>query len=231
VTEAASTLRATYRCDPYGRRTALLGDAVALDFGYTGHYVHQASGLALAPYRAYDADMGRWLSRDPIEEAGGINLYAYVGNNPINLVDPFGLAPGDKYPSQDEAGFDAVCDVNPLSKDENVEYAGSIYKNADGTYSYTAPKPGGSDWSNPMNSLPEDNSSVTAWYHTHGAYDPNIGPGNFTFSPADRQVSDATRKPNYMADPRDEVHRYDPNPLKRGKGNTKNFKKKCGCAK
>ena len=32
-----------------------------------------------------------WLSRDPIAENGGINLYAYVGNDPINWVDPFGL--------------------------------------------------------------------------------------------------------------------------------------------
>jgi len=36
-----------------------------------------------------------WLSRDPIEEEGGINLYGYVGNNPINAVDPLGLATAD----------------------------------------------------------------------------------------------------------------------------------------
>jgi uncharacterized protein RhaS with RHS repeats len=34
-----------------------------------------------------------WLSRDPIEEAGGLNFYGYVKNNPINLWDPFGLSP------------------------------------------------------------------------------------------------------------------------------------------
>jgi RHS repeat-associated protein len=91
MTDAAGILTAAYRYDPYGRRTTLLGDAAAVDFGYTGHYVHQASGLALAPYRAYDAEIGRWLSRDPIEEAGGINLYAYVGNNPVDYVDALGL--------------------------------------------------------------------------------------------------------------------------------------------
>ena len=33
----------------------------------------------------------KWLSRDPIEEDGGLNLYGYVLNDPINMVDPLGL--------------------------------------------------------------------------------------------------------------------------------------------
>lgn len=91
VTGATGTLTGAYRYDPHGRRTALLSDAFTVDFGYTGHYVHQPSGLALALYRAYDAEIGRWLSRDPIEEAGGVNLYTYVHNNPLKYIDPFGL--------------------------------------------------------------------------------------------------------------------------------------------
>lgn len=59
--------------------------------GYTGHYLHRLSGLLLAPYRAYDPTHGRWLSEDPIGEAGGMNLYGYVGNNPIGAFDPLGL--------------------------------------------------------------------------------------------------------------------------------------------
>jgi len=81
---------ARYEYDPYGRRTKLEG-ALEADFAFTGHYYHAPSGLNLALYRAYDTETGRWLSRDPIAEQGGLNLYSYTLNDPFNSVDPFGL--------------------------------------------------------------------------------------------------------------------------------------------
>lgn len=89
-TGTAATVAARYDYDPYGKRTKPTGTAEA-SFGYTGHYFHATSGLHLAPYRGYDATLGRWLSRDPIEEEGGLNLYGYVINDPINAVDLYGL--------------------------------------------------------------------------------------------------------------------------------------------
>ena len=94
MTDATATVRARYEYDPYGRRTRVEG-SIDADFGFTGHYVHSPSGLHLALFRAYDADTGRWLSRDPIAEKGGLNLYGYLGNNPIMYFDPFGLTWGD----------------------------------------------------------------------------------------------------------------------------------------
>ena len=44
-------------------------------------FYHAPSGLYLTHYRAYDPKTARWLSRDPIEEEGGINLYTYVLGN------------------------------------------------------------------------------------------------------------------------------------------------------
>jgi len=89
MTDSSGTIQARYDYDPYGRRTKVQGDLDA-DSGFTGHYFHAVSGLHLALYRAYDADMGRWLNRDPLSEAGGLNLYDYVGNSPINAVDLYG---------------------------------------------------------------------------------------------------------------------------------------------
>ncbi|HEY9758282.1 MAG TPA: RHS repeat-associated core domain-containing protein [Oculatellaceae cyanobacterium] len=91
LTDSSGNLVAAYGYDPYGRQTKLSGTGVDADFGYDGYYVHQRSGLNLAVHRAYSPSLGRWLSRDPIGEKGGTNLYAYVRNNPISYVDPLGL--------------------------------------------------------------------------------------------------------------------------------------------
>ena len=90
VVDSTGTLTARYDYDAWGVLETVSG-SFHLDFGYTGHFIHHPSGLHLAPFRAYDPELGRWISRDPIREAGGINLYGYVENSPIIAVDPSGL--------------------------------------------------------------------------------------------------------------------------------------------
>jgi RHS repeat-associated protein len=51
----------------------------------------QGMGVTYYGYRWYDPATGRWPSRDPIEELGGVNLYSFVGNNSIRFVDNLGL--------------------------------------------------------------------------------------------------------------------------------------------
>jgi RHS repeat-associated protein len=98
VTNSSGTVQARYDYDPYGRRTKV-GEGVDADVGFTGHYYHQPSALNLALYRAYDANLGRWISRDPAENAEslqeGPNLYSYVANNPVKWIDPLGLSLSD----------------------------------------------------------------------------------------------------------------------------------------
>src|SRR6266446_3518835 len=74
LTDTAGTIRARYDYELYGKRTANLVTAnpVESSFGFTGHYEHAQSGLTLAPCRAYNSALGRWISRDPIGEEGGL---------------------------------------------------------------------------------------------------------------------------------------------------------------
>ena len=50
-----------------------------------------SAGLSYYRNRSYDPQTGRWTQEDPVGVAGGANLYAYVGNDPVNVIDPFGL--------------------------------------------------------------------------------------------------------------------------------------------
>jgi hypothetical protein len=78
-----------------------------------------ATGLYYYGYRYYDPKTGRWPSRDPIEEEGGLNLYGFVENTPINRLDILGLGEweyggsGDKYRS-DPYGHNKTPDGRPI---------------------------------------------------------------------------------------------------------------------
>ncbi|MFC7339377.1 RHS repeat domain-containing protein [Haloferula chungangensis] len=92
-------LQARYDYDAYGKRMTITQSAGYLggcDFGYTGHFTRTAlaagkTELVLAHYRAYDPGLGRWLSEDPLGIEGGVNLYGYVGADPVGRWDPLGL--------------------------------------------------------------------------------------------------------------------------------------------
>lgn len=92
LTDSTQVVRARYDYDPYGRMTKIQGDRDSF-LGYTGHPWHQQSGLNLTMFRAFDSNLGQWISRDPIGEfQDGSNLFRYVNGNPINNLDPDGKA-------------------------------------------------------------------------------------------------------------------------------------------
>jgi RHS repeat-associated protein len=94
LTDSTGAVRAGYNYDAYGQATKLGGDRES-DFGFTGFHRHERSGLNFTLNRAYDPALGRWISRDPLEDAEllpeGPNLHAYVANNPGSNIDPDGL--------------------------------------------------------------------------------------------------------------------------------------------
>lgn len=99
VTDSSGNVVARFEYDPYGRRTQTYG-TLQVDIGFTGHFHHGPSGLIFAPLRIYDPETGRWISRDPIQERGGLNLYAYCGGDPVNLYDGTGFAAFKAGPTQ-----------------------------------------------------------------------------------------------------------------------------------
>ncbi len=95
-----TTIEAQYGYDPYGIATKLQGSQDA-DFQYAGYYMHAPSGLNLPVFRAYSSILGRFINRDPIGENGGVNLYGYLGNNPLNRRDRLGLRIEEDWASPD----------------------------------------------------------------------------------------------------------------------------------
>jgi len=90
LTDRESNLVSTFAYSPFGVQARPLGH-IDSHFGFTGHFRHPSTRLLLGLHRAYSPSLGRWLSRDPLNERVGPNLYAYVGNSPLNWRDPLGL--------------------------------------------------------------------------------------------------------------------------------------------
>jgi RHS repeat-associated protein len=83
---------AQYAYDPFGNLLAKLGPlADANVYRFSSKEYHANSGLCYYGFRFYDPNLQRWLNRDPMEEAGGLNLFSFSQNGPLNILDPFGL--------------------------------------------------------------------------------------------------------------------------------------------
>ncbi|PIR16399.1 MAG: hypothetical protein COV46_08445, partial [Deltaproteobacteria bacterium CG11_big_fil_rev_8_21_14_0_20_49_13] len=98
VTNTAGEVVEKYAYDPFGNVT--ITDAVGNELGastienpfyFTGQILDSETGLYNFRNRYYNPKIGRFISRDPLGYADGMNLYAYVGNNPVNKTDPYGL--------------------------------------------------------------------------------------------------------------------------------------------
>lgn len=88
----AGTVISNYLFDSHG---AIQSGSLSEPFGYKaqfGYYTDLETALQLLTHRYYDPNAGRFLTQDPISYAGGVNLYAYVTNNPTDAIDPLGWA-------------------------------------------------------------------------------------------------------------------------------------------
>ncbi len=85
---------AQFEFGPFGELIRATGPmAKANPFRFSTKYQDDETDLLYYGYRYYSASTGRWLSRDPIGEAGGLSLYAFVRNGPSSVIDRLGLIP------------------------------------------------------------------------------------------------------------------------------------------
>lgn len=90
---ASGTYVAWYEYDAFGK-VETEGGAMkdANPIRYSTQYTDDETGLVYYGFRYYDPSKGRFLTRDPIGEQGGLNLYRFVGNNPVSNIDVWGLS-------------------------------------------------------------------------------------------------------------------------------------------
>ena len=82
---------ARYNYDPYGNTLSANGPlADANLYRFSSKEWHGNSGLYYFGFRYYEPNLQRWITRDPLGEAGGINLYEFANSAPIDWVDPWG---------------------------------------------------------------------------------------------------------------------------------------------
>jgi len=87
---ASGTVTARQRYDAFGNIIEQTGTPPSR-YGYSTKPIELVTGFLYYGNRFYDPETGRWPSRDPIGERGGVNLYGFVRNRPIDRIDRLGL--------------------------------------------------------------------------------------------------------------------------------------------
>ena len=114
-----------YEYSPFGeviRSSGVYADANT--FCFSTKYLDVETGFYYYGFRYYDPVTGRWLNRDPLGEAGGLNLYGFVGNDPINSIDLLGLKACEMGPDDEPRNVhedtETIIDPNkPLDEQED----------------------------------------------------------------------------------------------------------------
>ena len=102
-------INAHYEYDPFGNTVvALRVDATDNPFRFSTKWFDNDTGLGYWGYRWYGPGLGRWMSRDPIGERGGLSELMFARNRPISLHDAFGLCSDTEAPSSWSTGDSLV---------------------------------------------------------------------------------------------------------------------------
>ena len=121
--DVASAVTVHYEYDPYGNRVnAAASGEYDQPFRFSTKPLDAVTGLYYYGYRWYSPGLGRWISRDPLEEMGGANLHGFNQNAPPDVFDPLGLIP----PFGSKADVEACAAVPPMIRDSVQRCASAL---------------------------------------------------------------------------------------------------------
>ncbi|UDQ96749.1 RHS repeat-associated core domain-containing protein [Lentisphaerota bacterium WC36G] len=178
-----------YDYSPFGQLIADV-ETVENPFKFSSEYAEKETGLVYYNYRYYNPVNGKWLKRDPIQEAGGFNIYGFTYGNPISYIDNLGLiinfgatiqgiANGIMKEIYSDSEKEAIekqgKSANKKSKKEDIEYCGAVCKTClDGKIKFFTTMGKGSLYKcEPANFPCPGKSETVAYWHTHGNDDPD----------------------------------------------------------
>ncbi|MBZ0167334.1 MAG: RHS repeat-associated core domain-containing protein [Candidatus Omnitrophica bacterium] len=143
LANSSGTIVESYDYDPYGGTTIYdssltditsSGSGIDNPYMFTGRRFDEETGIYHYRRRYYDPSIGRFLQRDPLGYYDSMNLYEYVGSNPINRFDPFGLFMGPQpvVPAGDGSGrgWDGSNNVPPGMCPANDGYDDTSWEDA-----------------------------------------------------------------------------------------------------
>ncbi len=135
ITDENGVVEERYAFSAFGVRSVMFPDwsakstsDFAFEFGFQGQLLDTESGLYNYGYRYYSTYLGRWPSKDPIEERGGINLYSMCENDASNLIDKLGTQTAYPIPSAAApSGAIQCCNMSSAMR-ANTSYGNAITK-------------------------------------------------------------------------------------------------------
>jgi len=103
--------------DSFGNVILDTDPSLKVPIGFAGGLYDSDTGLVRFGVRDYDPSIGRWTAKDPIDFAGGdVNVYGYVGNNPVKWIDQWGLVSGNIH-MLDPGVVETSCNLPPANID------------------------------------------------------------------------------------------------------------------